>query len=56
MINNNWTEEVNNILEKIRKNSIELSNRHRLNFYEYKGYSSSNRPFPQSIVGIRRQY
>ena len=39
MINNNWTEEVNNILEKIRKNSIELSNRHRLNFYEYKGYS-----------------
>lgn len=39
MINNNWTEEVNNILEKIRKNSIELSNRHRVNFYEYKGYS-----------------
>jgi len=36
---NNWTDEVNSILEKMRKNSIELSHRHRLNFYEYKSYS-----------------
>ena len=35
----NWSEEVNEILEKMRKNSIELSNRHRNNYYEYKGYS-----------------
>ena len=36
---NNWTDEVNEILEKLRKNSIELSHRHRKNFYEYKSYS-----------------
>jgi len=35
----NWSEEVNEILEKMRKNSIELSTRHRNNYYEYKGYS-----------------
>lgn len=35
----NWSEEINNILEKIRLNSIELSIRHRNNYYEYKGYS-----------------
>jgi len=35
----NWTDEVNEILEKMRKNSIELSTRHRNNYYEYKGYS-----------------
>ena len=36
---NNWTDEVNEILEKLRKNSIELSHRHRKTFYEYKSYS-----------------
>ena len=35
----NWTEEVNNILEKIRLNSVELSIRHRNNYHEFKGYS-----------------
>ena len=35
----NWSDEVNEILEKMRKNSIELSTRHRNNYYEYKGYS-----------------
>jgi len=35
----NWTDEIETILEKMRKNSIELSTRHRNNYYEYKGYS-----------------
>jgi len=39
MNNNNWTNEVSDILERMRKNSISLSNRHRKNFYEYKSYS-----------------
>ena len=39
MNNNNWSDEVNTLLEKMRKNSIELSERHRKNFYEFKGYS-----------------
>ena len=39
MSSSGWTVEINEILEKMRKNAIELSNRHRNNYYEYKGYS-----------------
>ena len=39
MSSSGWTTEINDILEKMRKNAIELSNRHRNNYYEYKGYS-----------------
>ena len=35
----NWSEEQENILEKIRINSIVLSETHRRNFYEYKNLS-----------------
>ena len=31
-----WTQEVEDILEKVRINSVSLSNRHRENFYEFK--------------------
>lgn len=34
-----WTIEIEELLEKIRLNSVILSNRHRKNFYEYKGFS-----------------
>ena len=34
-----WTSEVETILEKIRINSVCLSNRHRENFFEYKQMS-----------------
>jgi hypothetical protein len=34
-----WTSEVETILEKIRINSVSLSNRHRENFFEYKQMS-----------------
>ena len=34
-----WTIEVETILEKIRINSVSLSNRHRENFFEYKQLS-----------------
>lgn len=37
--NRNWTDEIEGILEKMRKNSVSLSNRHRKNFYEYRSYS-----------------
>lgn len=37
--NNNWTDEVCIILEKMRKNCIELADRNRKNYYEYKSYS-----------------
>jgi hypothetical protein len=33
---NEWTEEIEDILERVRKNSVSLSNRHRENYYEYK--------------------
>ena len=33
---NDWTQEVEDILEKVRINSVSLSNRHRENFYEFK--------------------
>ena len=36
---NNWSEEQENILEKIRINSIVLSETHRRNYYEYKNLS-----------------
>ena len=35
----NWSEEQENILEKIRINSIVLSETHRRNYYEYKNLS-----------------
>ena len=31
-----WTQEVEDILQKVRINSVSLSNRHRENFYEFK--------------------
>ena len=40
--NNNvqgWTIEIEELLEKMRRNAVILSNRHRKNFYEYKGFS-----------------
>ena len=36
---NNWSEEQENILKKIRINSIVLSETHRRNYYEYKNLS-----------------
>ena len=39
MDSNIWSDEVNNILDKIRLNAIELSTRHRNNFHEFKSYS-----------------
>ena len=33
-----WTDEVNNVLNRIRLNSIELSERHRVNSFESKSY------------------
>jgi hypothetical protein len=35
----NWNPDIENILEKMRINSILLSNRHRKVYYEYKGYN-----------------
>ena len=35
----NWTPEIEKILEKMRINSVILSNRHRKIFYEYKGFT-----------------
>lgn len=37
---NTWTTEVNSLLNKLRINSIELSERHRKNYYEYKHYNN----------------
>ena len=37
--NCNWSIEIEDILEKMRINSIILSNRHRRIFYEYKSYT-----------------
>jgi uncharacterized protein YjbI with pentapeptide repeats len=37
--NDEWNKEVINILEKVRVNSINLSEYHRLRYYYYKGYS-----------------
>ena len=34
-----WSNEIEILLEKIRLNSIVLSDRHRANFYEYKSLS-----------------
>ena len=31
-----WTQEIEDILERVRINSVSLSNRHRENFYEFK--------------------
>jgi len=39
MDNRNWSDQVSEILEKMRKNSVSLSNRHRKNFYEFRSYS-----------------
>ena len=36
---NSWSDEVEQLLEKIRINSVVLSERHRSNFYEYKSLS-----------------
>ena len=36
---NEWTQEVEDVLERVRINSVSLSNRHRENFYEYKQMS-----------------
>ena len=36
---NEWTQEVEDVLERVRINSVSLSNRHRQNFYEYKQMS-----------------
>ena len=33
---NEWTQEVEDVLERVRINSVSLSNRHRENFYEFK--------------------
>ena len=34
-----WTQEIEDILERVRINSVSLSNRHRENFYEFKQMS-----------------
>ena len=36
---NEWTQEIEDILERVRINSVSLSNRHRENFYEFKQMS-----------------
>jgi hypothetical protein len=38
-VKDSWTPEVNTLLNKLRVNSIELSERHRKNWFEYKHYS-----------------
>ena len=39
MDNRNWSDQVSEILEKMRKKSVSLSNRYRKNFYEFRSYS-----------------
>lgn len=36
---NDWTKEVEDILERLRQNSVSLSEYHRKRFYEYKSYA-----------------
>jgi hypothetical protein len=38
LIMNNWTEDIEQILENIRINSVLLSNHHKDRFYHYKGH------------------
>ena len=36
---NDWSKEVEDILERLRQNSVSLSEYHRKRFYEYKSYA-----------------
>ena len=41
--NDEWTKEVISILEKVRVNSINLSEYHRMRYYYFKGFSKYSR-------------
>lgn len=49
--NNGWNQEVEDILERLRVNSVTLSEYHRRNFYDYKSYAKYFR-IPIIIMSI----
>jgi hypothetical protein len=49
--NNGWNQEVEDILERLRVNSVSLSEYHRRNFYDYKSYAKYFR-IPIIIMSI----